>query len=57
MKQENRDRVICAMGIIRAIKDMSQEPIVNAMNDALGLLGATLVDEDAVQENNTEPED
>ena len=57
MKQENRDRVICARGIIRAIKDMLQEPIVNAMNDALGLLGATLVQEDPVQENNAGPED
>ncbi len=46
MKQENRDRIVCAMGIIRAIKDMSQEPIVNAMNDALGLLGAVLVEKD-----------
>lgn len=50
MKQENRDRIICAMGIIRAIKDMSQEPIVNAMNDALGLLGTALASEDGINE-------
>ena len=46
MKQENRDRIVCAMGVIRALKNFLNEPMQAAIDDATNLLGAVLQSEE-----------